>query len=34
LPPDWALQNPADWLAGLDATVTAVMATTKLPRSR
>jgi len=25
LPPDWALQNPADWLAGLDATVRAVM---------
>ena len=31
LPPDWALQNPADWLSGLDATVCAVMATSKLP---
>ncbi len=25
LPPDWALQNPADWLAALEATVTAVL---------
>jgi L-ribulokinase len=31
LPVDWALQNPADWLAGLDATVCAVMATSALP---
>jgi ribulose kinase len=31
LPPDWALQNPADWLAGLDATVRAVMASSSLP---
>ncbi len=30
LPPDWALQNPADWLAGLDATVRAVMASSSL----
>ena len=26
LPPDWALQNPADWLAALEATVPAVLA--------
>jgi L-ribulokinase len=25
LPPDWALQNPADWLTGLQRTVTAVL---------
>jgi L-ribulokinase len=25
LPPDWALQNPADWLAGLERTIAAVM---------
>jgi L-ribulokinase len=31
LPSDWALQNPADWLDGLDATVCAVMATSALP---
>jgi L-ribulokinase len=31
LPPDWALQNPADWLAGLEATVTAVLAASALP---
>ena len=25
LPPDWALQNPSDWLAGLEQTIRAVM---------
>jgi L-ribulokinase len=25
LPPDWALQNPADWLTGLERTITAVL---------
>src|SRR5689334_10214821 len=30
LPSDWALQNPADWLTGLDATIGAVMASSKL----
>ena len=26
LPPDWALQNPADWLSGLERTIRAVIA--------
>jgi len=26
LPPDWALQNPSDWLAALETTVKAVLA--------
>lgn len=30
LPPDWALQNPADWLTGLERTVTAVMAQSRV----
>src|SRR5688572_13801862 len=25
LPPDWALQNPADWLTGLERTIAAVL---------
>jgi len=31
LPPDWALQNPDDWLAALEATVSAVLADSGVP---
>jgi len=31
LPPDWALQNPADWLAALEVTIPAVLAESGLP---
>ena len=31
LPPDWALQNPADWLAALEATIPAVLAESGVP---
>ena len=30
LPPDWALQNPDDWLAALDATIPAVLAESRV----
>ena len=31
LPPDWALQNPADWLTGLERTVKAVLRQSGVP---
>ena len=31
LPPDWALQNPADWLTGLERTVKAVLLQSRVP---
>lgn len=34
LPPDWALQNPADWLRGLERTVKAVLAESRVDPSR
>ncbi|MEN3337883.1 MAG: L-ribulokinase [Acidobacteriota bacterium] len=30
LPPDWALQNPADWLTGLERTITSALARARL----
>ena len=33
LPPDWALQNPADWLTGLERTITAVLAQSRVDPS-
>ena len=30
LPPDWALQNPADWLSGLERTIRAVMSQSRV----
>ena len=30
LPPDWALQNPIDWLAALEATIPAVLAESRV----
>lgn len=33
LPPDWALQNPADWLTGLERTIHAVMTEARVNRS-
>ena len=32
LPPDWALQNPADWLTGLEATVAQVLNQSRVDR--
>jgi L-ribulokinase len=34
LPPDWALQNPADWLDGLEHTIRAVIAESGIDASR
>src|SRR5688572_30713617 len=31
LPPDWALQNPADWLTGLERTIKAVLLQSGVP---
>ncbi len=33
LPPDWALQNPADWLTGLERTIAAVLAQSRIDPS-
>jgi L-ribulokinase len=33
LPPDWALQNPSDWVEGLERTVKAVLADSGIDRS-
>lgn len=33
LPPDWALQNPADWLSGLDRTIGAVLTQSRIDPS-
>jgi L-ribulokinase len=30
LPPDWALQNPADWLHGLERTITSALSRTRI----
>lgn len=30
LPPDWALQNPADWLTGLERTITTVLSRSRI----
>ena len=30
LPPDWALQNPADWLTGLERTITSVLSRSRI----
>jgi L-ribulokinase len=30
LPPDWALQNPADWLAGVERTIVSVLAQSRI----
>ncbi len=32
LPPDWALQNPADWLTGLETTIASVLAESAVDR--
>jgi L-ribulokinase len=33
LPPDWALQNPSDWLGGLERTIKGVLAASRVPPS-
>jgi L-ribulokinase len=33
LPPDWALQNPADWIAGLERTIRSVMTAARVDPS-